>query len=167
MIRRALLAAALLAALVAHAQTRELKQVGLWHIMHSRGDCTAIYKYGETDIVMALIYPAPGTKKDAALMITSERYFGAVKDRADFPAQLTLSEADGFDTRWHALIPTGFVLSDGKHGIRIAGPVEPFTDSLAKADALRFEGIGGGALNLEVQDMHRMIEALRSCATQQ
>jgi len=156
--------AALAAAPATQAQTHELKQVGPWHIMASRGDCTGMYHYGETDILIALIYPQPGTKKDAALMLTSERYFGDAKDEAPYPVRLALSDSDGFDSRWHDVVPTGFVLSDGKHGIRIAAPAQPFGDSLEKADTLRLEGIGHVTLNLEVQDMHAMVEALRTCA---
>ena len=159
-----LLAAALAASPAASVRNQEVQQVGIWHIVASGGDCTALYKFGETDLLVALIYPQPGTKKDAALMFTSERqFFGDAQDRAPYPARLVLTNDSDFDTSWHEVVPTGMILRGGTHGIRIAAPVAAFTDSLAKAEALRLEGIGRGTINLEVHDMRAMVDALRKC----
>jgi hypothetical protein len=155
--------AALALAPATHAQTREIGRAGLWHIQASDGDCTALYKYPDTDILVALIYPQPGKNPNAALMITSDKLFSDAKDRAPYPARLVLTDDAAFDTSWHAVVPTGITLRDTTHGIRIAAPAEAFGDSLAKAEALRLEGIGRGTVALNVGDMQVMIDALRKC----
>jgi hypothetical protein len=147
-------------------QTHQVALAGLWHIMSSATDCTAMYKFDDADLLVALIYPRPGKKPDAALMIDSTaRFFGDAVDGTAYPVRLILTDDNGFDTSWHDVVPTGFALTSGEHGIRIAAPAQAFGDSLARAEAIRLEGIGRGMLNLEVKDMKPMVDALRSCAT--
>src|SRR6185312_14939867 len=89
--KRLLLAIAALATLpAAHAQTHEVAQAGVWHIMSSANECTALYHYDDQDILAALIYPRPGKKPDAALMFKSSRLFGDAKDHEPYPVRLVL-----------------------------------------------------------------------------
>jgi hypothetical protein len=164
-----LLAAALLAAPAAQAQsqTHEVALAGVWHIMSSANECTALYHYSDQDILAALIYPRPGKKPDAALMFTSTRFFGDAKDHTPYPVRLVLTDGNSFDTGFQDVVPTGFEMSPTEHGVRIAAPAQAFGDSLAKAEALRLEGMGRGTLSLEVQDMAAMIAALRTCVASQ
>jgi hypothetical protein len=162
--KRLLLAIAALATLpAAHAQTHEVALAGVWHIMSSANECTALYHYDDQDILAALIYPRPGKKPDAALMFKSSRLVGDAKDHEPYPVRLVLGDDNGFDTGFQDVVPTGFTLSPTEHGIRIAAPAQAFGDSLAKAQALRLEGMGRGTLSLEVRDMEVMIDALRKC----
>lgn len=155
--------AALACASAAHAQSREVGQVGGWHIVASTNECTALAKADDASAMIGLIYPRPGKKPDAALMITSSVLFADARGSQPYPARLVLATDAGFDTGLQGVVPTGIALDDGRKGIRIAAPAAAFGDSLARAEAIRLEGIGRGTITLAVQDMDAMVGALRKC----
>lgn len=158
----AILACATLVA--APAQQQAVREVGTWRIIPGANECIALDQSDDAGMMIGLIYPRPGKKADAALMIISAQQFADVKDRAPYPVRLVPSDSDGLDTRWLGVEATGIELNNGRKGIRIAAPFQAFGDSLARAEALRLEGKGQGTMVLEVAKMHEMVDALRSCA---